>query len=38
MAGAGAVFDIGGADRTTTVVQQAPLATADASQNPTAVR
>ena len=30
--GAGALFDIGGADRTTTVVQQAPLATADASQ------
>ena len=30
--GAGALFDIGGADKTTTVVQQAPLATADASQ------
>jgi S1-C subfamily serine protease len=30
--GAGALFDLGGADKTTTVVQQAPLATADASQ------
>ena len=30
--GAGALFDIGGTDKTTTVVQQAPLATADANQ------
>ena len=30
--GAAAVFDLGAHDRTTTVVQQAPLATADASQ------
>jgi S1-C subfamily serine protease len=33
VAGAVAVFDIGGSDNTTTVVQQAPLATADASQS-----
>src|SRR5438128_9152411 len=32
VAGAVAVLDIGGSSRTTTVVQQAPLATADASQ------
>src|SRR3954469_10481022 len=30
--GAGALFDVGGSSKTTTVVQQAPLATADASQ------
>jgi putative serine protease PepD len=30
--GAAAIFDIGAHDKTTTVVQQAPLATADASQ------
>jgi S1-C subfamily serine protease len=32
VAGAVAVFDLGGGDTTTTVVQQAPLAAADASQ------
>src|SRR5437879_6132940 len=32
VAGAVAVTDVGGSSRTTTVVQQAPLATADASQ------
>jgi S1-C subfamily serine protease len=32
VAGSVAVFDIGGAGKTTTVVEQAPLATADASQ------
>jgi S1-C subfamily serine protease len=32
VAGSVAVFDIGGGGKTTTVVQQAPLATADASQ------
>ena len=37
VAGAVAVLDIGGSDRTTTVVQQAPLATADASQNSSGV-
>src|SRR5438034_8441704 len=36
VAGAVAVLDIGGSSKTTTVVQQAPLATADASQKASA--
>jgi S1-C subfamily serine protease len=35
VAGAVAVLDVGGATRTTTVIRQAPLATADASQKST---
>ena len=37
VAGAVAVLDVGGNDKTTTVVQQAPLATADASQKSSGV-
>src|SRR5436190_13713738 len=36
VAGGVALFDVGGNDRTTTVVRQAPLATADASQKASA--